>query len=269
MNGLMLHVGAHAATLEDVERVPTPDATDTWTPVPHRDVVGLVRQELVTAGFRVTQEQHGLWSEGAKYFGLLELELLDHKGLCDYALMVGLRNSHDKSFPAGLAVGSRVFVCDNLSFSGEIVISRKHTNRIRFDLPGLVSRAVGKLNEHSRTQDERIAAYKGAALTNADACELIVRAARLRAIPQTTILDVEKEWREPRYPAFEPRTVWSLENAVTEVLKGRSALELPRRTLSLHGLLDPIAGFLPVSVQRQRAIAGDAEDVEVRDYSQN
>jgi hypothetical protein len=33
--------------------------------------------------------------------------------------VLGLRNSHDKRFPAGLVGGSAVFVCDNLAFSGE------------------------------------------------------------------------------------------------------------------------------------------------------
>ena len=58
-------------------------------------------------------------------FGLLEVANCQQTE--DYAYVLGLRNSHDKRFPAGLAVGASVFVCDNLSFSGEIKIGRKHT----------------------------------------------------------------------------------------------------------------------------------------------
>ena len=43
------------------------------------------------------------------------------------AFVVGVRNSHDKSFPAGLVIGASIFVCDNLSFSGEVKLARKHT----------------------------------------------------------------------------------------------------------------------------------------------
>ncbi len=32
---------------------------------------------------------------------------------------------------------------------------------------------------------------------------------------------VIKEWREPKYDEFKPRTAWSLFNAVTEVIKPR------------------------------------------------
>jgi hypothetical protein len=38
-------------------------------------------------------------------------------------------------------------VCDNLSFSGEVRLARKHTSRIEADLPALVNRAVGQLGE--------------------------------------------------------------------------------------------------------------------------
>jgi hypothetical protein len=54
----------------------------------------------------------------------------------DYTDTVGLRNSHDKSFPIGIAFGSRVFVCDNLAFHGEHVIRRKHTVKAKRELPG-------------------------------------------------------------------------------------------------------------------------------------
>ena len=44
---------------------------------------------------------------------------------------------------AGLAVGAAVFVCDNLSFSGEVRLARKHTAHFERDLPQLVGRTIG------------------------------------------------------------------------------------------------------------------------------
>nr|MBS0019438.1 hypothetical protein [Gammaproteobacteria bacterium] len=49
--------------------------------------------------------------------------------------MVGLRGSYDQTLPRGLAVGSRVFVCDNLAFSGEVTIKTKQTTFIGQRLP--------------------------------------------------------------------------------------------------------------------------------------
>ena len=53
-------------------------------------------------------------------FGLLEV--CNGRPQGDHGLVVGVRNSHDQSFPASIALGSAVFVCDNLSFCGEITI---------------------------------------------------------------------------------------------------------------------------------------------------
>ena len=79
----------------------------------------------------VVNQAHGLWGDGARYFGLLEV----HNGSTDrdYGLVVGLRNSHDKSFPAAIALGAAVFCCDNLSFSSEVTLARRHTRYIERD----------------------------------------------------------------------------------------------------------------------------------------
>jgi hypothetical protein len=74
-------------------------------------------------GHEVTDEHHGVTPDGARYFGLLSLR----STYTGYEDTVGLRNSHDKSFPVGIAFGSRVFVCDNTAFIADHVISRLHT----------------------------------------------------------------------------------------------------------------------------------------------
>ena len=61
-------------------------------------------------------------------------------------------------------------------------------------------------------------------------------------VPNRTIPEVLKEWREPRHEEFQPRNIWSLFNAFTEALKG-NLIELPRRTEALHGLLDSHVGL--------------------------
>ncbi|MDP0495732.1 MAG: hypothetical protein Q7Q73_05940 [Verrucomicrobiota bacterium JB024] len=50
-----------------------------------------------------------------------------------------------------------------------------------------------------------------------------------------------QKWRHPAHPCFQPRTLWSLQNAFTESLKGNLNL-LPARTETLHRLLDVQAG---------------------------
>jgi len=90
--------------------------------------------------------------------------------------VLGLRNSHDKMFPAGIVAGASVFVCDNLSFSGEVKFARKHTRFINRDLPQFVERYIGQLMSKWHLQDKRIGAYKVTEIEDRTAHDLIVRA---------------------------------------------------------------------------------------------
>ena len=160
----------------------------------------------------------------------------------DYGWVLGLRNSHDKRFPAGIVAGATVFVCDNLSFSGEIEIARKHTRFILRDLPLLTGQAIGRLVQRWHHQDERISAYKTKAITNAAAHDLHYPrngCGRLLKSPDPKGL---QEWRKPRHAEFEERNVWALFNSFTESLKQTNLAELPQKNRSLHGLLDRTSG---------------------------
>ena len=50
---LLLHCGARAVERHDVQRIPTPRATDTWTPIPHLELVTHVERTLKTNGLVV------------------------------------------------------------------------------------------------------------------------------------------------------------------------------------------------------------------------
>jgi len=162
---LLLHCGAKAVEREDLVKVRTPKATETWTPIPHMELVRKVEKALKANQLTVGTQAHSLSHEGARYFGLMEIQGRTQDP--DYCWVLGLRNSHDKTFPAGIVAGASVLVCDNLSFSGEVKLARRHTRHITQDLPFLVERAIGRLLQKWHDQDERIAAYRNAKLEDA------------------------------------------------------------------------------------------------------
>jgi len=128
MANLLMHCGGRHVSRDDIVNAPTPQRTRTWVPVPHHRLLDLVETTIDGQGYRVTSQTHGLWGDhGDRYFGLMELA--NGYAEDDYGLVLGLRNSHDKSFPASLALGSQVLVCDNLSFFGEVVLTRRHTHK--------------------------------------------------------------------------------------------------------------------------------------------
>ena len=237
---LILHCGAHAVPRAALATVETPAATDSWQPIPHDEYVGRIEAELPRHGLSVVQQVHALTHDGGRYFGLLQVQ--NGCSGSDYAWVLGLRNSHDKSLPAGLVAGSQVFVCDNLAFSGEVQVSRKHTVNILRDLPSLIDSAVRRLLGQFHEQDRRVELYKASKLSDAAAHDLTVRALDRGVICASRIPELLREWREPSHEAFRPRNTWSWFNAVTEILKGRLA-ELPRRSQTLHRLCDAHVGY--------------------------
>jgi hypothetical protein len=108
-SNLILHAGARSATREQVAIVPTPERTRSWVPIPHGQLLDGIQGCLERAGLSIVSEAHGLTPNGSRYFGLLQVANGHTDG--DFGLVVGVRNSHDKSFPAGLVVGASVFVC--------------------------------------------------------------------------------------------------------------------------------------------------------------
>ena len=238
MANLLMHCGGKQVSRDAIENAPTPEKTNSWTPIAHNRLLELAEFTITTQGFRITNQAHGLWGDGNRYFGLMELS--NNREHEEYSLVLGLRNSHDKTFPASFALGSQVLVCDNLSFFGEVVLTRRHTRFIERDLPGIILQAVGRLPEMRSHQNDRIEFYKKTQINDQMAHDIIVRAVDTRVIPVTQIPLVLQEWREPRHDefTFDGHTMWRLFNAFTESFKSRSLEMLPRRSQALHGLMD-------------------------------
>ena len=238
MANLLMHCGGKQVSRDAIENAPTPEKTNSWTPIAHNRLLELAEFTITTQGFRITNQAHGLWGNGDRYFGLMELS--NNREHEEYSLVLGLRNSHDKTFPASLALGSQVLVCDNLSFFGEVVLTRRHTRFIERDLPGIILQAVGRLSEMRSHQNDRIEFYKKTQINDQMAHDIIVQAVDTRVIPVTQIPLVLQEWREPRHDefTFDGRNMWRLFNAFTESFKSRSLEMLPRRSQALHGLMD-------------------------------
>jgi hypothetical protein len=155
----------------------------------------------------------------------------------DYAPVLGLRSSYDRSLAVGLVGGAvRVFVCDNLAFSGEVTMHRKHTVHVFRDLPDLIYRMLSQVSSMRARIDGEIAAMKVRELPPAHAHHLMVEAVKASVLPASRLPKVIEAWEEPKYESFVPRTAWSLFNAFTEVEKGSGPRQQMEGTLRLSAL---------------------------------
>lgn len=230
---LMLHRGAQDIGYEGLRELQTPEPTATHVPIPHFRLVDLLRTTLGMYGHEVIAEHHGITEDAARYFGLLSLR----STYTGYEDTVGLRNSHDRSFPVGIGFGSRVFVCDNLAFVADQVIKRKHTANLKRDLPGIIGELIEPLAEQREEQSRMFDRYRTAMLSDELADHAILGMYREGIINVQRIPDVMREWEEPSFPDFDRRNAWRLFNAATFALSGR-VVENPTATPKLHKIID-------------------------------
>lgn len=216
----MVHAGGWTAKLEDLEGVGVPEETQSYYPVPYGRFVEEVKLHIPRFGLRVDREEYALAREGSQMFGVLTCT--NGTANRDYGLAIGLRNSYDRSLSVGLVVGSRVFCCDNLAFSGEVQMARKHTANVFRDLPDLIYQMLSKVKVMQERLDAEIEAMKAADLTSKDVHHLMVEAIRERVVPATSLPKLLNAWRYPVHEEFRGKTAWSLYNLFTDFVKSRS-----------------------------------------------
>jgi len=217
---LLLHRGSRRVSPDELCRISAPTPTKSWNPIPHYRVLDSVLSAVDNTGYKVRRMDLGVSHDNHKFFGVLDLASTIIEGVM---LAIGVRNSTDKSLPAGIAVGERILVCDNLAFSAQIVVMRKHTRWIENELDQRIVSGIARLSQFQQNSADRINRLQQTPVSDPQAHDLLVKAVDHRCIGLRDLPKVLHEWRQPSYEAFQPRTAWSLLNAFTEVAKTRFA----------------------------------------------
>jgi hypothetical protein len=236
---LLLHCGANRVSVAELENQPYPKITETHRPIPHSDFRGMVVDSLFEHGYSIRNEANAITPNGSRYFGLLELAY----DFNDYSVVIGVRNSHDKSYATGLVIGSSVFVCDNLCFSGQLKVERRNTKNILEELPSLIDIMLMQMKTEIHYQDKRLTSYQYTDITNEHAEHAFIQLVRNNVIPMPVLSKSIQEWDNPRHAVFARKSnVWRLFNAVTEASKGQ-VFNLPQRGEVLHKICDELVAL--------------------------
>ncbi len=202
-----------------------------------------VRQTLDGAGFQIRRTRLSLSHDDARFFSTLDLTHRVSELNGGVTLAVGIRNSTDKSFPIGFCCGTRVFVCDNLAFTSEIVVSKKHTRFGQERYLEGIGQAVSGLQQYQEAAADWIDRLHGWNLSEDAANSYLLQAYETDVIGSRLLPLVIKEWRNPRFDEYKPRTGWSLWNCFTDVLSRTRQATHPAQaaltTIQLQRLLRP------------------------------
>src|SRR5947208_12287618 len=138
-------------------------------------------------------------------FGVMVLNTGFDRG----SFSIGLRNSNDKTMRLALTAGYRVFVCDNMAFSGDFTpLLHKHTRNL--ELIDSISVAVDRIQRGFDPLRKRIDTMRERMLTDNDARLHIYRAFLERAIhglPRALMTEVHGNYFYPRVDDVHSRSM--------------------------------------------------------------
>jgi hypothetical protein len=217
MSGTLIYANSQLVSRAQLLGIPAPPATPTWRPIPHGDLLTAVDRQLLVRGVRIVKEQFAIQREGARLFAVLDLATEESNECC---AAMGIRTANDRSMALEIAVGMRVFVCDNLAFSGDLIaLRRKHT--AQFDLSADISRAVDRYLAHLTVFNRALDELRERKLPDDQAKLLIFEAFAAELLPVRFFPTVTETYFRPRPEMIDvqPRTAWGLMNAMTRAVK--------------------------------------------------
>lgn len=238
---MLIHCGGNHVERSTLNTYDMPEPTDRYMPIAHGNFADMIEDRLDNIGFKFGEQAHAIGRNGNHYFGMAELR--GGESFEDWGLVAGWRSSYDKTLSASFVIGSQVFVCDNLAFSGDIKIGRKHTTNLLRDLPNMIDDAIMGTAKAAQDQEQRYSLYHQAKMKDHIANHAIIQMLRQDIITTSRVEKVVNEYYEPSHVEHGRGTVWTLFNAATEALKGSGLPTLPERTVKLHDLMDKASRF--------------------------
>lgn len=219
---LSAHKDTNLVTRETLAALAPVIPTETFKPVAHIELIESLERKLNERDIMIVREQYAMSKDGAKLFGTLDLTLNGIGGTC---ASLGLRTANNKTMALQMIAGLRVFVCDNMAFSGEtIILRRRHTSGLDL-IPELV-RSLNEYERHYRRLKTEVESLQNFAMDETRAKVMMHDIFAKQIMPVRFFPQVSNVYfnefvsnPEPKYAAFSDRNAWSLLNAFTEVAK--------------------------------------------------
>ena len=249
---MILHRGGWKASRDEVFAVKAPKATHSWHPQEHGFVLAKIEQVLDQAGYNITRQQLALSHEGARFFAAIDLEA---QIVPNMTLAVAVRNSHDKSFPMGLAGATRtsVMICDNLAIHSYddndelwgLTVTKKHTKNGAQRFSDALALAVTRLGQFRELAAQRLTLMRDTPIDDQYAEAAILRAYESDILSHRVLRDVIGAWRDPGYD-WGPPSLFRLHEAMTMPLQYKATSnpsEFARQTNAIMALVSPKGSF--------------------------
>lgn len=197
---------------------PIPMETRTYKPVTHEELINLTLESIHNSGFTLDAESYSSAREGNVANGKFTIRDVRDS---EMQLQIGFQNSYDKSLSLKFAIGTKIFICQNGSVSGDFgAFKKKHVGEVQTFTPQAITEYIKRSGEaFSRMQKER-EAMKEIEISKRIQAELIGRMIIEEQFIESTQLNIiKKELNSPTHDYNAPNTLWELYNFTTFAMK--------------------------------------------------
>jgi hypothetical protein len=205
-------------------------------------------------GFTIDCEEYAVTKDQQRLFGLLRV--IPNQNVpavvapdCDsmaskYSLLVGLRGAQDQRISRGLAIGTHVIACSNLSFHGDLGNwHTRQTTNIGARIPGLVADAVSGLQQAHGKLTVDFDNFNQRAISRDNGDSILVDIFRSGGFSASQLGRAIEDWQDCSVPEHTAsgRNLWWLFNSATAALKPTGANnnhnDLRERSTIIYGKL--------------------------------
>ena len=219
MTNLMYAATDKLTRRQDLQYIPTPRPMGTrHAPYPFHRYVDQVEDSLDFHGFNIVDQEYVVTADHQQFFGMMEIT----NGIKadGWTIQVGLRGSHNQTLPRGLLLGSKVIVCSNLCFHGNIgQFKTKQTNMIANRLPHLIRQCLMHVPALVERQDVVFTQMKEREIGTTDVKAALVSLLDQNGLSAPQLAKAWQEWKTPTFDHGEDLSVWKFFNACTQALK--------------------------------------------------
>ena len=220
-----------------------PSATETYSPIPHAVMIDEIVSKVNNTGrLEIIGQDIHTDKSGDKLVGFLTIRnRLIHND--EMNMMIGYKNSYDKSMSAGLAVGLKVMVCSNGMIAGDMLsFRRKHTGTVREELDVKIDESIVLMEQRYPELLEEVEMFKNFPMTRKQKAELLgVMYFEEELVTPHQLAIVKREFKESEN--FRDDTLWDTYNNVTEALKTSHPLRHIEDHIKLHDFMRGVAGI--------------------------
>ena len=215
-------------------------------PVAHAVLVDRILAEIDKRDYLPTRTQLALGAKGAALFGVIDLAPKQQNALVpttQRGISFGFRSSTNQELAIKAVAGTRVFVCDNLALSGDMIaFQRKHTTGM--DLGHVIASGFDRFTKQVGQLEVHIERLTATVIGDGQAKQLIFDVFNAAIVPVRLFDDVSRFYFKPAddQTDCQPRSLWGLHNAFTRAMKDLTPVRQFAATVALGKAFGMTAG---------------------------